>query len=258
MRYSRHHQFLVLLLLVTACSPSPPPEETPPSTATPPGDDDAFVALFNGRTLEGWKVVPANTAADWSVRDGAIVGIGSADQLSYLVWREEHLRDFELQFRYRLVTDGNSGVEIRAQPDPSGKRPFQGYHADFGHVGIGPNILGSWDFHFSTRNEPSCQRGTRLTIDEDETPHLSEIKGALTVDAVRRRDWNDAQIIAAGNQFQFFINGKLASEFTDNARQGQLDQGAIGLQLHDKGMQVQFKDILLKKRPKVQGAKSQS
>ena len=84
-------------------------------------------------------------------------------------------------------------------------------------------------------------------IGADETPRHSEIEGALTTEDVRRRDWNDVRIVARGNRFQFFINGKLASEFTDNAKQGRLDHGAIGLQLHDKGMRVEFKDLRLKR-----------
>ena len=41
--------------------------------------------LFNGTTLDGWHAVPKESAPDWTVRDGAIVGRGSADRLSYLV-----------------------------------------------------------------------------------------------------------------------------------------------------------------------------
>ena len=63
---------------------------------------------------------------------------------------------------------------------------------------------------------------------------------------IRPHQWNDVRIVARGNHFQFFINGKLTSEFTDNAKSGQLAHGAIGLQIHDKGMQVEFKDIRLK------------
>jgi hypothetical protein len=37
----------------------------------------------------------------------------------------------------------------------------------------------------------------------------------------------------------------LASEFTDNAASGRLDEGAIGLQIHDRGMRVEFKDLRL-------------
>ncbi|MHC4145059.1 MAG: family 16 glycoside hydrolase [Planctomycetota bacterium] len=202
--------------------------------------------IFDGKTLDGWHAVPKECASDWTVRDGAIVGHGSADRLAYLVWKDENLTDFELELRYRLPGNGNTGVEIRSQPDLTGKRPFEGYHADLGHVGIGPHILGAWDFHFATRKEYPCNRGTRLVIDENGKTHSSTIPGALTVADIRPHQWNDVRIVARGNHFQFFINGKLASEFTDNAKSGQLAHGAIGLQIHDKGMQVEFKDIRLK------------
>ena len=204
-------------------------------------------AIFDGKTLDGWRAVPADSLSDWSVQGGVIVGLGSADRLSYLVWKEEKLTDFELELSYRLPGEGNTGVEIRSQPDLTGKRPFEGYHADLGHVGIGPRILGAWDFHFASRKEFPCNRGTRLVIDENGKPHSSTIVGALTTADIRPHQWNDVRIVARGNHFQFFINGKLASEFTDNAKSGQLEYGAIGLQIHDKGMSVEFKDIRLKK-----------
>ena len=206
-----------------------------------------FVSIFDGNTLEGWSAAPIESASDWTVRDGAIVGHGSADRLSYLVWKDEDLADFELELRYRLPGKGNTGVEIRAQPDPTGKRPFEGYHADLGHVGIGPHILGAWDFHFATRKEYPCNRGTRLVIDEDGKPHYSAIDGTLTEADINDRQWNEVRIIVRGNHFRFFINGTLASEFTDNVKRGRLERGAIGLQIHDKGMQVEFKDIRLKR-----------
>ncbi len=223
---------------------------------------DGLVSLFDGKTLAGWHAVPKESASDWTVRDGVIVGHGSADRLSYLVWKDEQLTDFELKLRYRLPGKGNTGIEIRSQVDKSGKRPFEGYHADLGHVGIGPHILGAWDFHFAKRKEYPCKRGTRLVIDEDGKAHSSKIPGALTPADVRRHEWNNVHVIARGRRFQFFINGKLSSEFTDNAKQGRLDHGAIGLQIHDKGMMVEFKDIRLKQlapasKPQKQATKAQ-
>ncbi|MHC4143930.1 MAG: family 16 glycoside hydrolase [Planctomycetota bacterium] len=211
-----------------------------------PSTSDGFVSMFDGKTLAGWHAVPKASASDWTVRGGAIVGRGSADRQVYLVWKDQGLTDFELRLRYRLLTEGNTGIEIRSRPDPSGRRPFEGYHADLGHIGIGPHVLGAWDFHFAKRKEYPCARGTRLVIDENGRAQSSRIPGALTVDDVRRRQWNDVRVIARGNHFQFFVNDKLASEFVDNAKQGQLTQGAIGLQLHDRGMHVEFKDLRLK------------
>ena len=211
--------------------------------------EPGFVSLFDGKTLTGWHAIPTQTTSDWSVRDGTITGHGSANRLAYLVWRDLQLTDFELRLSYRMLTDGNSGVEVRAQPDTSGKRPFEGYHADLGHVGIGPHILGAWDFHFARRKEHPCNRGTRLVIRENGSARYSKLDPdtALALSDVRKRDWNHLRVVVRGNHFQSFINGKLAAEFTDNARPGRLDHGAIGLQLHDKGMQVAFKDIRLRR-----------
>jgi hypothetical protein len=210
-------------------------------------DKGGFVSLFDGKSLDGWSAEPQNTKADWSVRDGAIVGIGSANRQSYLVWKERELSDFELRFQYRLLTKGNTGVEIHAQPDKTGKRPFEGYHADLGHVGIGDNVLGAWDFHFAKRREHPCPRGTSLVINPDQSSKGQPLKDAVQLKDVRKRDWNSVRVIARGNHFQFFINDKPAAEFTDNASKGQLQSGAIGLQLHDKGMHVEFRKLRLKK-----------
>ena len=210
-------------------------------------DADGFASIFDGKTLSGWRAVPRESASDWSVCNGAIVGLGSKNRLSYLVWRDNNLTDFELKLSYRLRTDGNSGVEIRSRVDVTGKRPFEGYHADLGHVGIGPQILGAWDFHFAKRKEYPCDRGMRLVIDADGKPHHSRISGALTAADVRKGQWNEIHIIARGRQCQFLINGKIASEFIDNVEPERLKRGAIGLQIHDKGMKVEFKDIRLKR-----------
>ena len=148
-----------------------------------------------------------------------------------------------------MVTDGNTGVEVRARVDQTGKRPFEGYHADLGHVGIGAGVLGAWDFHFgkNTRKEFPCQRGTRLVIGEDGKGEHTKIEGATRQEDINKRAWNRCRIIAKGRHFQFYINGKLASEFTDNIGDGHLESGFIALQLHDKGMIVEFKEIELKK-----------
>lgn len=238
---------LGMVLLGMMGAPIPALRAQEPSRPASQQEGNGFVSIFDGKTLDGWHAVPKGSESDWSVHDGAIVGLGSANRLVYLVWKDERLRDFELELKYRLPGKGNTGIEVRSQPDRTGKRPFEGYHADIGHVGIGPHILGAWDFHFARRKEPPCPLGTRLVIDEDGKFHSTTIPGALTVEDIRPRDWNHVRIVARGNHFQFFINGKPASEFTDNAKSGRLEEGAIGLQIHDRGMRVEFKDLRLKR-----------
>ena len=176
-----------------------------------------------------------------------IVGRGSVDRLVYLVYDDVELTDFELEASYRFPGRGNSGIQIHAVKDLSGKRPFVGYHADLGHLGIGPQVLGAWDFHFANREEYACFRGTSLVIDPDGTTHTTEIEDPVTESDINRQGWNRVRVVASGRHYQFFINGKLASEFTDNAKEERFDSGAIGLQIHDAGMRVEFRDLRLKK-----------
>ena len=183
------------------------------------------------------------------MKDGVIRGEGKENRQVYLIYSgDEELADFELKFSYRLLTKGNTGVEMRARVDKTGKRGFEGYHADLGHVGIGDGVLGAWDFHFGkgTRKEFPCPRGTSLVIDEKGKGHHRKIENAVQVKEINEGDWNACRIVAKGNHFQFFINGKLSSEFTDKLEGEQLRKGFIGLQLHDKGMVVEYKDLFLK------------
>jgi hypothetical protein len=216
-----------------------------------PSGQEGFVTIFDGRTLNGWKAMPSNTAGAWTVKNGMIVGNGDHGR-GYLTLQSPYggnmeVADMELTFSYRFPGKGNSGVSIRAIPDKTQTRRFQSYHADLGHLGIGGNVLGAWDFHTPGRREHRCFRGDRLVIDKDDVPTIVPIEEALTSGDIHKGDWNHVHIIARGNHFQLLINGKLSSEFFEHLPQDKrLKRGMIQLQLHDPGMIVQFKNMQLK------------
>lgn len=208
---------------------------------------DGFVSMFDGKTLKGWEATPVKIAPAWTVQDGMIVGNGDKGR-GYLTYTaNKNVADLELKFSYRFPGKGNSGVNIRAIPDKTRRRDFQSYHADLGHLGIGKNVMGAWDFHTPGRREHRCFRGDRLVIAENDQPTITPIKNTLTAADIRKGDWNHVHIIVEGNRFQLFINGKLSSEFTEHLPQAKrLQSGMIQLQLHDPGMIVQFRDLQLK------------
>ena len=209
-------------------------------------DESGFVSMFDGKTLQGWTVMPAKASKAWTVAKGMIVGNGDKGR-SYLVFENREIADFEMKFSYRFPGKGNSGVNIRAITDKTGKRQFQGYHVDLGHVGIGKQVLGAWDFHTPGRREHACFRGDRLIIDQDDKPTVTKIKGAVTLADIHKGGWNDVHIIAKGNRFAFSINGKPSSEFIEHLPvDRRLHKGMIQLQLHDPGMIVHFKDVKIK------------
>lgn len=199
MTMTKHSLCIALLALLTACLPS--------------ADDDGFVSIFDGKTLDGWEVSEKKVEKAWTVKDGVIHGDGDHGGRGYLVYtKNKDLANFELTFTYRFPKPGhaNSGVSIRAVNDETGKRDFKCYHADLGHVGIGKQVLGAWDFHTPGRREHRCFRGDSLTIAENDEPTIIPVENGLSIDEIKKGDWNDVHVIADGNRFKFYINGKLA------------------------------------------------
>jgi len=208
--------------------------------------EEGFQSIFDGKSLGGWQCRPASEAGNWTVVDGKIVGKGAGRE-SYLMFKDE-LGDFEVVFCYRLLTKGNTGLEVRSQPVKGKASRLHGYHADIGHVGIGDKVLGAWDFHENDRGDYLAKRGERVTIGEDGKKKWEKIEGAMEVADVKKGEWNEVHVFAKGNRLWFTINGKVASEVIDNETAKRLDRGFIGFQLHggDK-MVMELKDIKLKR-----------
>jgi hypothetical protein len=226
-------------------SASPPQEQKKQSTTQSREPD--FKSIFDGKTLSGWEATPPGSDDAWQVSDGVITGTGGKVR-GYLNYAgNKNIADLELKFSYRFPGKGNSGVSIRAIPDPTKKRNFQSYHADLGHLGIGKQVLGAWDFHTPGRTEHRCFRGDRLVIDANDRPHTTPIEDGLQTSDIHRGQWNKVHIIARGNQFKLYINDRLASEFTEHLpHDKRLKRGMLQLQLHDPNMVVEFKNIRLK------------
>ena len=208
---------------------------------------DGFVPMFDGKTLDGWKVSEPKAAKSWYVRDGLLVGEGDKGRCYLVYQKNKDVADFEMKFAYRFPGEGNSGVNLRARKDKTGNRDYQAYHVDIGHVGIGPQVLGAWDFHTPGRKEHRCFRGESLVIDKDDKPTLTKIKDAVSLKDIKKNGWNEVHVIVKGNRYWFSINGKPSAEFVEHLpEEKRLKSGEIQLQLHDPGMFVEFKDLWIK------------
>ena len=73
-------------------------------------EPEGFVALFDGKSLDGWE----GDQRIWSVRDGAITGQTTPEirvrENNFLIWKDE-VEDFELRLKFRLE-GGNDEAEF--------------------------------------------------------------------------------------------------------------------------------------------------
>ena len=150
-----------------------------------------------------------------------------------------------MSLSYRLHGKGNTGIEVRAQSDPSGKRPLIGYHADLGHPGMENTFSVHGISILPIAKNIAATGGTSLVINLSDEATRTKLVSPVQPNDVLPDQWNQVRIAARKNHLKFYINGQLSSEFTDNHSTSQLNHGRIGLQIHDPGMKVEFKDIYL-------------
>ena len=100
---------LLLLTIAAALAPAPAAD---------------FEPLFDGRTLNGWRVAAKPADRDrgfWTVRDGAITCDSRGRKDHDYVWliHEKEYGDFELRVKVRGFREspGNSGVQVRSRYD---------------------------------------------------------------------------------------------------------------------------------------------
>jgi hypothetical protein len=148
------------------------------------------VAIFNGKTLDGWE----GNLKIFRVQDGAIVG-GSLDEK---VVRNEFLcttrkyGDFELRLKFKLLGKGaNAGVQFRTKRIPN-HHEVSGYQADMGD--------GWWGALYDESRRNKVLQG----------PDQAKMKSV-----VRSSDWNDYRIRAEGPRIQLWVNGAQTVDYTE-------------------------------------------
>jgi hypothetical protein len=217
--------------------------------------EDGFKAIFDGRTLDGWK---SPVMSYWSVKDGAITarstGQNPCKNNQFLVWQLGELDDFELKLKYRISgsESANSGIQIRSRVEEDGHAV--GYQADIDMAGRYAGAL------YDERGRGMlAERGQKTVIGPDGKMTHPGAPGLGDADAlmnnIKKDDWNDYHIIARGNNIILKVNGQITAEVIDNEKAQREMSGVLALQLHaGPPMTIQFKDIQMK-RTKLQDRK---
>jgi hypothetical protein len=209
-----------------------PPEPLAERARNAPG---AWEPLFDGETLDGWQALWGGI---WTVEDGAIAGRWEPAQErpgsrfkphGWLLTTREY-GDFAVRLSFKVEEGGNSGVCVRYPrarflEDPA----FAGYEVQI------------WDV-----------RGEAAEFPTGCVYALARAYNGLA----RSEAWNELEVFCRGPRITVHVNGARAADCLDL---GRLDpktseptpgtrslHGFIGLQIHDRGRAVRFKDIAIK------------
>ena len=96
-------------------------------------DKDGWVALFNGKTLDGWK--QRNGTAKYRVEEGTVVGTTNTGSPNSFLCTTKNYGDFELLFEVKVDDALNSGVQIRS----ASKKEYKNFRVHGPQVEIATN-----------------------------------------------------------------------------------------------------------------------
>ena len=208
------HRFVpaAVLILLCACSGRGPEDGDARQPEEMHGES---LTLFDGTAITGWSQAGPG---GFRFIDNVLQSYGGMGLLWY---SERTFGDFVLELDWRVTagTD-NSGVFVRF-PDP----------------GDDPLI--------------AVNRGYEVQIYDDpggDPQKTGAVYGFQAPDASASRpvgEWNHYRIRASGNDYTVFLNGVQVNQFT-STDPDRGPEGHIGLQNHDPGSKVQFRDIVVR------------
>jgi 3-keto-disaccharide hydrolase len=177
-------------------------------------NDDSFTSIFNGKNLDGWKMVGEGKF----VIAESEAALQSEGGMGLLWYSENKYKNFILKLEWKS-SDGsdNSGVFVRF-PDPDGipnNAVREGYE-----IQIDDNAY-----------EPIHQTGAIYNFVAP-SEMVSKLPG----------QWNTMEIQIVNQSYVVIINEQRVTEFTGN----RMTEGHIGLQAHDDKSKVSFRNIMVK------------
>jgi hypothetical protein len=183
--------------------------------------DEGWISLFDGKSLEGWKV--GANAASFRVEDGQLIANGPVAHLFYDGPVAKHnFKNFHLRADVMTMPKANSGLYFHTQFQES-SWPKIGYEVQVN----------------TTHSDPKKTGGLYGVKDVFEAP-------------AKDGEWFTEEILVQGKRIITKVNGKTLVDYTepdDVTGSRRLSSGTFAIQAHDPGSKVFFKNIQVKVLP---------
>jgi len=195
-------------------------------------DASQWISLFDGKTLNGWKV--GGDSGTFSVRDGMIVADGLISHLFYDGPIQGHdFTNFELKLEVMTMTKADSGIFFHSEY----KRldlPIKGYEVQINNTHSAANV-----------NRELRKTGSLYGVRD------------VFVSCAKDEEWFTVYIIVEGRRIRIGIDGRLLVDYIEpddpvRAESGAarlLSHGTFALQGSGEGNVVYFRNIRVKSLP---------
>ncbi len=194
--------------------------------------DDQWLALFDGRSLDGWQA--AEHRETWQVKDGCLVARGDRSDLCYLGSVGHHeFRNFELEAEVRTEPAAGCGIVFHT-PCQSTGLIHSGYEVQVSNAPLG-----------TSAGQLASRTGSLLDVRHIWKP------------CVTNDEWFRIRLCVVGNRVRIWVNDLPTVDYVqpnqpfrrpENSAVA-LSRGTIVLRKSDPGGQVAFRAVKIRLLP---------
>ncbi|NOT74268.1 MAG: DUF1080 domain-containing protein [Cyclobacteriaceae bacterium] len=199
---------------------------------------DGWKLLFDGKTMDGWRIFKGKENDTWEVIDGTLHCKPTTETSSKRadLMTTEMYQNFELSFDWKISKEGNSGVMYR--------------------------VTEEYDVPYATGPEYQLidDKGYPKEVPEHFTGADYDVYAPSEAKSNAIGEWNTTKIIVNGNNVEHWLNGTkvvsyeldgddwqqkvAASKWKEFPGYGKAPSGYIDLQ--DHGHEVWFRNVMIK------------
>ena len=195
--------------------------------------EDAWVPLFDGRSLEGWR--PSEHKDSWKIAGGQIAADGPRSHLFYNgPVHSANFKNFELEVEAMARPGCNSGVYFHTAYQETGF-PIKGFEIQINNTALGEGT-------YRERKKTGSLYGLRNVY----------------MQLIPDDQWFKIRVAVRGKNVQVRLNDTLVVDYTEPTppvipagaeRERYLDRGTFALQCHNDGSKALFRSVRVRPLP---------
>jgi Domain of Unknown Function (DUF1080) len=204
--------------------------------------EEGFVPIFDGKTLDGWKVSAKTghsnasknkTGGKWEAKDGVMLGSQDIPGNGGIIITEKEYGDYEIALEMNNDFGPDSGLFLRSSDTGKCYQAMIDYHANGNLMGIyGEGLPGG---------KPNVQNfNFKKEVTDIEVKEFKPFPCPVTAEEWpkfwKHGEWNEVRARIEGNPptFTTWVKGVKFMEYTDTEKRLP-DKGGIALQVHGGG-----------------------
>jgi hypothetical protein len=196
--------------------------DSPPKIVDDSNVDSGWTTMFNGQSLDGWKINENDNS--WSIEDGALVCHGPRSHIFYVA-TDKPFTNFHFRCEVKTTKGSNSGIYFHTQYQDDGWPRF-GYECQVNCSGGDPK-----------------KSSSLYSVEDIANPPIKD------------GEWYTQEIIVEGNHITLKINGETLVDFTEDEDRAafsadferRLGKGTFAIQAHDPQSKVYFRNLEVKR-----------